>query len=98
MAKKKPKTSASQFSALVLRALKQEVNQKAGDLIESLLKPKHVELPPKGLVIGNQKGPTSASKMGPPGFKGSLVKPGYPAPLLLALVRGDRVGYGSPAG
>ena len=48
MARKKPKTSASQFSALVLRALKQEVNQKAGDLIENVLKPKHVEPPPKG--------------------------------------------------
>lgn len=48
MAKKKPKTSGSQFSALVLRALKQEVNQKAGDLIENVLKPKHVEPPPKG--------------------------------------------------
>lgn len=48
MAKKKPKTSASQFSALVLRALKQEVDQKAGDLVENVLKPKHVEPPPKG--------------------------------------------------
>jgi hypothetical protein len=48
MAKKKPKAPTGQFSALVLRALKQEVNQKAGDLIENVLKPKHVEPPPKG--------------------------------------------------
>jgi hypothetical protein len=48
MARKKPKPSTGPFSALVLRALKQEVNQKAGDLIENVLKPKHVEPPPKG--------------------------------------------------
>jgi len=45
---KKPKATSGQFSALVLRALKQEVNQKAGDLIENVLKPKHVQTPPKG--------------------------------------------------
>ena len=48
MAKKKPTTTTGQFSALVLRALKQEVNQKAADLIENVLKPKHVQPPPKG--------------------------------------------------
>ena len=48
MAKKKSKATTSQFSVLVLRALKQEVNQKAGDLIENVLKPKHVEPPPRG--------------------------------------------------
>ena len=47
MAKKRPKTSSNPYSALVLRALKQEVNQKAGDLIENVLKPKHVLPPPK---------------------------------------------------
>jgi hypothetical protein len=45
---KKRKTSSSPYSALVLRALKQEVNQKAGELIEKVLKPKHVQPPPKG--------------------------------------------------
>jgi len=45
---KKRKATTGPFSALVLRALKQEVNQKAGDLIENVLKPKHVEPPPKG--------------------------------------------------
>jgi hypothetical protein len=45
---KKRKAPSSQFSALVLRALKQEVNQKAGDLIENVLKPKHVQPPKKG--------------------------------------------------
>lgn len=48
MAKKKSKATASQFSALIFRALKQEVDQKAGDLIENVLKPKHIEPPPKG--------------------------------------------------
>jgi hypothetical protein len=48
MAKKKSKATTGQFSALILRALKQEVNQKAGDLIENVLKPKHIEPPPKG--------------------------------------------------
>jgi hypothetical protein len=48
MAKKKPKATSSQFSALVLLALKQEVNRKAGDLIENVLKPKHVQPPPTG--------------------------------------------------
>jgi hypothetical protein len=48
MAKKRPKTSSSPYSALALRAIKQEVNHKAGDLIERVLKPKHVEPPPKG--------------------------------------------------
>jgi hypothetical protein len=49
MARKKPKTSPHQFSALVLPALKQEVNQKAGDLIESVLKPKHVQPRPRAI-------------------------------------------------
>jgi hypothetical protein len=48
MTRKKPKATTGPFSALVLRALKQEVNQKAGDLIEKVLKPKPVELPPTG--------------------------------------------------
>jgi hypothetical protein len=45
---KKPRATTGQFSALVLRALKQEVDQKATDLIENVLKPKHVQPPPKG--------------------------------------------------
>jgi hypothetical protein len=48
MAKKKSKATNSQFSALVLRALKQEVNQKAGDLIENVLKPRHIQPPQAG--------------------------------------------------
>ena len=48
MAKKKPEAPTGPFSALVLRGLKQEVDRKAGDLIESALKPRHVEPPPKG--------------------------------------------------
>lgn len=48
MAKKRSTTSSSPYSALVLRAIKQEVNQKAGELIENVLKPKHVQPPPKG--------------------------------------------------
>jgi hypothetical protein len=48
MARKRPKATTGPFSALVLRALKQEVNRKAGDLIENVLKPRHVEPPPKG--------------------------------------------------
>jgi hypothetical protein len=47
MARKKPKPPTDPYRSLVLRALKQEVNQKAGDLIDNVLKPKHVE-PPKG--------------------------------------------------
>jgi hypothetical protein len=45
---KRRKAPTSQFSALLLRALKQEVNHKASDLIETVLKPKHVQPPPKG--------------------------------------------------
>ena len=48
MAKKKAKATTNQFSALVLRALKQEVNQKATALIENVLKPRHVEPAPRG--------------------------------------------------
>jgi hypothetical protein len=48
MAKKRSTTSSSPYSALVLRAIKQEVNQKAGELIKNVLKPKHVQPPPKG--------------------------------------------------
>ena len=48
MAKKRSTTSSSPYSALVLRAIKQEVNQKAGELIKNVLKPKHVQSPPKG--------------------------------------------------
>jgi hypothetical protein len=45
---KQRKTSTGQSSALVLRALKQEVNHKATDLIENVLKPMHVQPPAKG--------------------------------------------------
>jgi hypothetical protein len=48
MARKKPKATTGPFSALVLRALKQEVNQTAGDLIENVLKPWHVRSPQDG--------------------------------------------------
>ncbi len=48
MAKKRSTTSSSPYSALVLRAIKQEVNQKAGELIHNVLKPNHVQPPPKG--------------------------------------------------
>jgi hypothetical protein len=48
MAKKRSTTSSSPYSALVLRAIKQEVNQKAGELLDKVLKPKHVQPPPKG--------------------------------------------------
>src|SRR5262245_64352504 len=48
MAKPRPKPSSNPYSALVLRALKQEVTQKASDLIANVLKPKHVEPPPTG--------------------------------------------------
>jgi hypothetical protein len=48
MAKKRSTTSSSPYNALILRALKQEANQKAGDLIENVLKAKHVQPPPKG--------------------------------------------------
>jgi hypothetical protein len=48
MAKKQPRTSSHPYSALVLRAIKQEVSQKAGDLIEKVLKPRHIQPPPKG--------------------------------------------------
>ena len=48
MAKKRSTTSSSPYSALVLRAIKQEVNQKAGELIENDLKPIHVQPPSKG--------------------------------------------------
>jgi hypothetical protein len=41
MAKKKAKTTTNPFSALVLQALKQEVNQKATALIENVRKAKH---------------------------------------------------------
>jgi hypothetical protein len=46
MTRKKPRATPGPFSALVLRPLKQEVNRKAGDLIENDLKPEHVEPPP----------------------------------------------------
>ncbi len=42
------KTSTDPYRSFVLRALKQEVNKKATDLIENVLKPKHIEPPPKG--------------------------------------------------
>ena len=45
---KRRKTPASQFSSLILKAIKQEVNQKSGDLIENVLKPKHIQPPPTG--------------------------------------------------
>ena len=40
--------SAQPYRSLVLRAIKSEVDQKAGQLIEEVLKPKHVKRPPKG--------------------------------------------------
>jgi hypothetical protein len=43
---KQRKTSTDQYSALILRAIKQEVKQKGGDLIDNVLKPKHIEPPP----------------------------------------------------
>ncbi len=48
MAKKKANAPGNPYGALVLRALKQEVNQKASELIENVVKPKHVQPPPKG--------------------------------------------------
>jgi hypothetical protein len=42
------KTSTDPSQSILLKALKQEVDQKATDLIENVLKPKHVEPPPKG--------------------------------------------------
>jgi hypothetical protein len=45
---KRRKPTTEPYSALVLRAIKQEVNQKATALIENVLKPKHVQPPPKG--------------------------------------------------
>jgi hypothetical protein len=48
MAKKRTKAQNSPSSALVLRAIKQDVNRKAHDLIENVLKPKHIQPPPKG--------------------------------------------------
>ena len=48
MAKKKATATTSPFSALLLRALKQEVTQKVSELIQTVLKPKHVEPPPTG--------------------------------------------------
>jgi len=43
---KQRKAPTGQYGALALRALKQEVNRKAGDLIENVLKPMHVQPPP----------------------------------------------------
>jgi hypothetical protein len=48
MAKKKATATTSPFSALLLRALKQEVTLKVSELIQTVLKPKHVEPPPTG--------------------------------------------------
>ena len=48
MAKKRPKAAGNPSSALVLQAIKQEVNRKAGDLIQNVLKPKHIQPPPTG--------------------------------------------------
>jgi hypothetical protein len=42
------KTSTDPNRSLVFKAIKQEVHQKASDLIENVLKPKHVQPPPKG--------------------------------------------------
>jgi hypothetical protein len=63
MAKKKPKATTGQFSALVLRALKQEVNQKAGDLIENVLKPKHIESAAEGQAVGRLQGVHGAGSL-----------------------------------
>jgi hypothetical protein len=45
---KSRKNSTEPVRSLVLRAIKQEVDHKASDLIENILKPKHIEPPPKG--------------------------------------------------
>jgi hypothetical protein len=47
MTRKKPKATTGQLSAFLLRAIKKDVN-KAGDLIENVLKPKHVGPPATG--------------------------------------------------
>jgi hypothetical protein len=67
MAKKKPEARTGPFSALVLRALKQEVNQKAGDLIDNVLKPKHVQPPPKGKQV-NYLVDITTKWLGPKGY------------------------------
>ena len=48
MAKQKPKATTVLFSALVLRVLKDEVDTKARELVETVIKPKHIEPPPTG--------------------------------------------------
>jgi hypothetical protein len=51
------------------------------------------------LVIGKQNGPTSASKMDPPGFRGSLPSAGLlNLPEGIALVLSERGCYLSGAG
>ena len=42
------KSSTDPSRAILLKAIKAEVDQKATDLIENVLKPKHIEPPPKG--------------------------------------------------
>jgi hypothetical protein len=61
MAKKKPKTSTGPFSVLALRALKQEMNRKADDLIETVLKPQHVQPP---LLLSRWRHPAKGSLLG----------------------------------
>ena len=48
MAKKQPHSSSSSPSNLVLQSIKREVSLKASDLIEKVLKPKHIMPPPPG--------------------------------------------------
>ncbi|HYT95010.1 MAG TPA: hypothetical protein VEL76_40210, partial [Gemmataceae bacterium] len=48
MAKKRSTPASSPYRALGLRAIKQEVSHKATDLVENVLKPKHVQPPPEG--------------------------------------------------
>ncbi len=45
---KSRKTSTDPSHSILLKAIKAEVDQKATDLIENVLKPKHIEPPPKG--------------------------------------------------
>src|SRR5271165_6624391 len=48
MAKKSKSSADSSYRASVLKDLKQEVNEKATELIETVLKPKHIQPPPEG--------------------------------------------------
>jgi hypothetical protein len=56
MAGKTPKPPTDPYRSLVLRALKQEVSRKAGDLIENILKPRHVKPPQTGRQWAGRRG------------------------------------------